>query len=183
MTRARLTVMSIKSLIRTIPHYPKPGIMFRDITTLLKDAVGFKLAIDALAQRYAEAKPDKVAGIESRGFIVGGALAHRLGLGFVAIRKRGKLPGERLGQDYKLEYGEDRVEMHVDAIAAGEKVLLVDDLIATGGTAEAASALIEQAGGTVFECCFIIDLPDAGGKRRLEAKGYSVFALCEFEDA
>ena len=175
--------MSIKSLIRTIPHYPKPGIMFRDITTLLKDAVGFRLAIDALAQRYAAAKPDKVAGIESRGFIIGGALAHRLGLGFVAIRKRGKLPGERLGQDYKLEYGEDRVEMHVDAVEPGEKVLLVDDLIATGGTAEAATALIEQAGAKVFECCFVIDLPEVGGKRRLEAKGYSVFALCEFEGA
>ena len=173
--------MAIKSLIRTIPHYPKPGIMFRDITTLLKDAVGFKLAIETLAQRYAATKPDKVAGIESRGFIIGGALAYRLDLGFVAIRKRGKLPGDRLGQDYKLEYGEDRVEMHVDAVEPGETVLLVDDLIATGGTAEAAAALIEQAGGKVFECCCIVDLPDVGGKRRLESKGYSVFALCEFE--
>jgi adenine phosphoribosyltransferase len=172
---------SVKSLIRTIPHYPKPGIMFRDITTLLKDAVGFKLAIDALEQRYLTAKPDKIAGIESRGFIIGGALAARLATGFVAIRKHGKLPGERLSQDYKLEYGEDRVEMHVDAVEPGERVLLVDDLIATGGTAEAASALIEQAGGEVVECCFVIDLPDLGGRRRLEAKGYKVFALCEFE--
>ena len=181
MNRERDSSGSVKSLIRTIPHYPKPGVMFRDITTLLKDAVGFKLAIDSLASRYMAAKPEKVAGIESRGFIIGGALAARLSTGFVAIRKRGKLPGDRLGQDYKLEYGDDRVEMHVDAIERGEKVLLVDDLIATGGTAEAAAALIEQAGGNVVECCFIIDLPDLGGKRRLEQKGYRVFALCEFE--
>ena len=173
--------MTLKQLIRTIPHYPKPGIMFRDITTLLKDATGFRLAIETLAQRYSGAKPEKVAGIESRGFIIGGALASRLGLGFVPIRKQGKLPGERFGQDYTLEYGADRVEMHVDAVSPGEEVLLVDDLIATGGTAEAAAALIEQAGGTVAECCFVIDLSDVGGKRRLEAKGYRVFALCEFE--
>jgi adenine phosphoribosyltransferase len=181
MSEDAASAMSVKSLIRTIPHHPRPGIMFRDITTLLKDAAGFKLAIDALAQRYLAAKPDKVAGIESRGFIIGGALAARLATGFVAIRKRGKLPGERLGQDYKLEYGEDRVEIHVDAIEPGERVLLVDDLIATGGTAEAACALIEQAGGEVVECCFVIDLPDLGGRGRLEAKGYKVFALCEFE--
>jgi adenine phosphoribosyltransferase len=173
--------MTIKSLIRTIPHYPKQGIMFRDITTLLKDPLGFKLTIDTLAQRYVDAKPDKIAGIESRGFIIGGALAAKLGTGFVPIRKRGKLPGETIGQDYTLEYGADRVEMHVDAVANGEKVLLVDDLIATGGTAEAAAALIEQAGGKISECCFVIDLPDIGGRRRLEAKGYKVFALCEFE--
>ena len=173
--------MTIKSFIRTIPHYPKQGIMFRDITTLLKDAVGFKLTIDSLAQRYVDARPNKIAGIESRGFIIGGALASRLDLGFVPIRKRGKLPAETLGQDYELEYGRDRVEMHVDAVQPGEKVLLVDDLVATGGTAEAAAALIEQAGGKIVECCFVVDLPDIGGRRRLEAKGYSVFALCEFE--
>ena len=126
-------------------------------------------------------KPDKVAGIESRGFIIGGALAFKLGVGFVPIRKRGKLPGATFGQDYDLEYGQDRVEIHVDALAGGEKVLLVDDLLATGGTAEAAAALIEQAGGTVTECCFVVDLPDLGGNTRLQAKGYSVFALCEFE--
>jgi adenine phosphoribosyltransferase len=173
--------MTIKSLIRTIPHYPRHGIMFRDITTLLKDPVGFKLTIEGLAQRYASAKPVKVAGIESRGFIIGGALAFRLGAAFVPIRKKGKLPGKTFGHDYDLEYGQDRVEMHVDAVEPGEKVLLVDDLIATGGTAEAAAALIEQAGGTVSECCFVVDLPDIGGRKRLEAKGYSVFALCEFE--
>jgi adenine phosphoribosyltransferase len=173
--------MTIKSLIRTIPHYPKHGVMFRDITTLLKDPIGFKLAIESLAQRYAAAKPDKVAGIESRGFIIGGALAFRLGVGFVPIRKKGKLPGETFGHDYELEYGQDRVEMHVDAVRPGEKVLLVDDLVATGGTAEAAATLIEQAGGAVTECCFVVDLPDLGGKTRLAAKGYGVFALCEFE--
>jgi adenine phosphoribosyltransferase len=173
--------MTIKSLIRTIPHYPKQGIMFRDITTLLRDPVGFRLTVDSLAQRYATAKPDRIAGIESRGFIIGAALAYRLGAGFVPIRKKGKLPGRTFGHDYDLEYGSDRVEMHVDAIERGEKVLLVDDLVATGGTAEAAAALIEQAGGVVQECCFVVDLPDLGGRRRLEAKGYGVFALCEFE--
>jgi adenine phosphoribosyltransferase len=173
--------MTIKSLIRTIPHYPRQGIMFRDITTLLRDAVGFRLTIESLAQRYADRRPDRVAAIESRGFIIGAALAYRLGAGFVPIRKKGKLPGDTFGHDYDLEYGSDRVEMHVDAIEHGEKVLLVDDLVATGGTAEAAAALIEQAGGVVQECCFVVDLPDIGGRRRLEAKGYAVFALCEFE--
>lgn len=173
--------MSIKSYIRTIPHYPKQGIMFRDITTLLKDPVGFRLTIEDLARRYADAKPDKIAGIESRGFIIGGPLAFKLGVGFVPIRKKGKLPAETIGQDYELEYGYDRVEMHVDAVQPGENVLLVDDLIATGGTAEAAAALIEQAGGKVTECCFVVDLPDIGGTKRLRAKGYKVFALCEFE--
>jgi adenine phosphoribosyltransferase len=173
--------MPIKSLIRTIAHYPKPGIMFRDITTLLKDPEGFRLTIERLAERYLTARPDKIAGIESRGFIIGAALAFRLGTGFVPIRKKGKLPGQTFGYDYELEYGADRVEMHVDAIERGESVLLVDDLIATGGTAEAAAALIEQAGGTVSECCFVIDLPEIGGSRRLAAKGYRVFSLCEFE--
>ncbi|MDB5862827.1 MAG: adenine phosphoribosyltransferase [Betaproteobacteria bacterium] len=173
--------MPIRSLIRTIPHYPKQGIMYRDITTLLKDPAGFRRVIDELAQRYAPVRPHKVAGVESRGFIIGGALAYTLGVGFVPIRKKGKLPGATFGHDYDLEYGQDRVEMHVDAIEHGEKVLLVDDLIATGGTAEAAASLIEQGGGTVTECCFVVDLPDLGGRKRLEAKGYGVFALCEFE--
>lgn len=173
--------MPIKSLIRTIPHYPKQGIMFRDVTTLLRDGNGFRRTIDSLHERYAAQRPDKIAGIESRGFIIGAALAFSLGTGFVPIRKKGKLPGETFGQDYELEYGADRVEMHVDAIDRGENVLLVDDLIATGGTAEAAAALIEQAGGTVTECCFVVDLPEIGGSRRLAAKGYRVFSLCEFE--
>lgn len=173
--------MTVKSHIRTIPHYPKQGIMFRDITTLLKDAVGFQLTINELVKRYAEVKIDKVAGIESRGFIIGSALAYELGKGFVPIRKKGKLPAETIGQDYELEYGSDRIEIHIDAISKGEKVLLVDDLIATGGTAEAAVALIQEAGGEIVECCFVIDLPDIGGSKRLERKGQKVFSLCEFE--
>jgi adenine phosphoribosyltransferase len=173
--------MTIKSRIRTVPHYPKQGIMFRDITTLLKDPVGFRLTINELVTRYKSMKIDKVAGIESRGFIIGAALAYQLEKGFVPIRKKGKLPAETIGQDYDLEYGSDRVEIHVDAVAKGEKVLLVDDLIATGGTAEASCALLEEAGGSIVECCFVIDLPDIGGRKRLESKGYIVHALCEFE--
>lgn len=173
--------MTVKSHIRTIPHYPKQGIMFRDITTLLKDAVGFQLTINELVKRYADVKIDKVAGIESRGFIIGSALAYELGKGFVPIRKKGKLPAETIGHDYELEYGSDRIEIHIDAVSNGEKVLLVDDLIATGGTAEAAVSLIQEAGGEVVECCFVIDLPDIGGRKRLERKGQKVFSLCEFE--
>ncbi len=155
--------------------------MFRDITTLLKDSVGFQLTIDELVRRYESAAVDKVAGIESRGFIIGAALAYELEKGFVPIRKKGKLPAQTIGQDYELEYGFDRVEIHIDAISAGERVLLVDDLLATGGTAEASARLIEEAGGKVVECCFVIDLPEIGGRARLTEKGYSVFALCEFE--
>ena len=173
--------MPIKSRIRTVPHYPKQGVMFRDITTLLKDPVGFRITINELANRYAGAKIDRVAGIEARGFIVGAALAYHLGVGFVPIRKKGKLPAETVGQDYELEYGTDRIEMHVDAVSPGERVLLVDDLIATGGTAGAACKLIESMGGTIVECCFVIDLPDLGGRARLEKHGHKVFALCEFE--
>ncbi len=173
--------MPIKSKIRTVPHYPKQGVMFRDITTLLKDPVGFRVTINELAKRYEGAKIDRIAGIEARGFILGAALAYQLGLGFVPIRKKGKLPAETVGQDYALEYGTDRIEMHVDAVAKGEKLLLVDDLIATGGTAEAACKLIESMGGKVAECCFVIDLPDLGGRARLEKLGQKVFALCEFE--
>ncbi|MDD5180075.1 MAG: adenine phosphoribosyltransferase [Gallionellaceae bacterium] len=173
--------MPIKSRVRTVPHYPKPGIMFRDITTVLKDPIGLRATIDELARRYADMKIDKVAGIESRGFIVGAPLAYVLGKGFIPIRKKGKLPAETIGHDYELEYGTDRIEIHTDAIAPGEKVLLVDDLIATGGTAEAACKLIEKIGGQVVECCFVIDLPDIGGRKRLEKHGHSVFALCEFE--
>ncbi len=173
--------MAIKSKIRTVPHYPKQGIMFRDITTLLKDPAGFHATVDELAQRYKDTKIDKIAGIESRGFILGAPLAYALGKGFVPIRKKGKLPAETIGHDYELEYGTDRIEIHTDAVAQGEKVLLVDDLIATGGTAEAACKLIEKMGGEIVECCFIIDLPDIGGRARLEQHGHKVFALCEFE--
>ena len=173
--------MPIKSLIRTIPHYPKPNIMFRDITSLLKDPIGFKITINELVRRYADMEIDKVMGIEARGFIIGAPLAYALGKGFVPIRKQGKLPAETIGHDYELEYGTDRIEVHTDAITSGERVLLVDDLIATGGTAEAATRLIEKMGGKIVECCFVIDLPDVGGRKRLEKHGYSVFALCEFE--
>ncbi|WP_295440913.1 adenine phosphoribosyltransferase [uncultured Thiodictyon sp.] len=173
--------MPIKSRIRTVPHYPKQGVMFRDITTLLKDPVGFRITINELVNRYTAQKIDRVAGIEARGFIIGAALAYQLGVGFVPIRKKGKLPAETVGHDYDLEYGTDRIEMHVDAVSKGERVLLVDDLIATGGTAEAACKLIDSMGGTVVECCFVIDLPDLGGRARLEKHGHKVFALCEFE--
>jgi adenine phosphoribosyltransferase len=173
--------MPIKSLIRTIPHYPKQGIQFRDITTLLKDPIGFRMVVDALAQHYANQHIDKIAGIEARGFIVGAALAYKLGVGFVPIRKSGKLPAETIGHDYALEYGADRVEIHTDAIAQGERVLLVDDLIATGGTAEAAAALIQKLGGVVMGCAFVINLPDLGGSKRLADGGFSPFSLCEFE--
>jgi adenine phosphoribosyltransferase len=155
--------------------------MFRDITTLLRDAIGFRDAIQQLVHRYAKVHIDRVAGIEARGFIIGAALASQLGVGFVPIRKKGKLPAETIGQEYDLEYGTDRIEMHVDAIAPGDRILLVDDLIATGGTSEAACKLIERTGGTIIECCFIIDLPDLGGHARLEKNGHTVFALCEFE--
>ena len=172
--------MHIKSLIRTIPHYPRQGVMFRDITTLLSDGPGFRHAIAQLEARYAGQRIDKIAAIESRGFIVGAALAYRLRAGFVPIRKGGKLPAENFGQDYELEYGVDRLEVHRDGIQRGERVLLVDDLIATGGTAEAALKLIGIAGGSVVGCAFIVDLPDLGGRARLERSGFPVLALCQF---
>ena len=175
--------MPIKSWIRTIPDYPKKGIMFRDITTLIKDPVGFRLVIDSLTQRYIHAafKFDTIVGIESRGFIIGAALAYTLGKGFIPIRKKGKLPAEIEFQEYALEYGTDRIEIHKDALKKGERVLLVDDLLATGGTALAAAALVEKLGGVVMEMAFIVDLPDVGGKKKLLERGYSVFALTEFE--
>lgn len=174
--------MPIKSRIRTIEHYPKDGIMFRDITTLLKDPVGFRIMIHELVNRYTGMEIDRVAGIEARGFIIGSPLAYLLGVGFVPIRKPGKLPSETVGHDYELEYGTDRIEMHTDAISEGEKILLVDDLIATGGTAEAAVKLITSMGGEIVECCFVIDLPDIGGRKLLEEKhSQKVFSLCEFE--
>ena len=175
--------MPIKSKIRTVPDYPKKGIMFRDITTLIKDPVGFRLVIDSLTQRYIQGDIafDVIVGIESRGFIMGGALAYTLGKGFVPIRKKGKLPADVVAQEYELEYGTDRIEIHKDALKDGVKVLLVDDLLATGGTALAAAALIEKLGGKVAGMCFIVDLPDVGGGKKLREKGYKFFALTEFE--
>ena len=176
-----MSLAQIKSLIRTIPDFPKPGIQFRDITTLLKDADGLRMVIDAFAVQCEGKSIDVVAGIESRGFIVGAPLALRLGVGFVPIRKPGKLPGATVGHDYRLEYGSDRVELHTDAISPGSAVLLIDDLIATGGTALAAAALIEKVGGRIIECLFVINLPDHGGKQRLDSRGYQSYALCEFD--
>jgi adenine phosphoribosyltransferase len=175
--------MSIKSRIRTIQDHPKKGIMFRDITTLIKDPVGFRLVIDNFTQRYikGDINFDLIVGIEARGFIIGGALSYTLGKGFVPIRKRGKLPAEVVRHEYELEYGTDTVEVHKDAIAQGSKILLVDDLLATGGTALAAAALIEKLGGTVTEMAFIVNLPDVGGYKKLKDKGYNVYFLTEFE--
>ena len=170
----------IRALIRTVPGFPKPGILFRDITTLLKDAEGFHAVVEKLAAAYRDSGVEKVAGIESRGFIIGAAVAYRLKVGFVPVRKAGKLPAENFGQDYELEYGADRLEVHRDAIGSGERVLLVDDLVATGGTAEAALELIRIAGGSVVACAFVVDLPDLGGRARLERSGHPVLALCEF---
>lgn len=175
--------MPIKSKIRTIPDYPKKGIMFRDITTLIKDPVGFRIVIDTLTQRYLHVnfQFDTIVGIESRGFIIGAALAYTLGKGFIPIRKKGKLPAEVVSQEYSLEYGTDKIEIHKDALKKGERVLLIDDLLATGGTALASAALLEKLGAVVVEMAFIVDLPEVGGKKKLLEKGYKVFALTEFE--
>ena len=173
--------MPIKSRVRTIPDYPKPGIQFRDITTLLKDPVGLALAIDGLADAFRQATIDKVAGIEARGFIIGAAVAKELGAGFVPLRKPGKLPSETLGHDYELEYGTDRIEAHVDAVTRGDRVLLLDDLVATGGTCEAALRVLEGLGAEVVGVGAVIDLPDVGGRARLEALGHKLVALCAFD--
>ncbi len=173
--------MNLKDTIRTIPDYPKPGIMFRDITTLLADARAFRRAIDELVQPYAGSKISKVAGIEARGFILGGAVAHQMSAGFVPIRKKGKLPHETVSIAYSLEYGIDQMEMHKDAVVRGEKVVLVDDLIATGGTAEAACRLLTQMGAEIVAACFIIDLPELGGAKKIEKLGIPVRALMQFD--
>ena len=173
--------MDLKNLVRTIPDYPKPGILFRDITTLLGHAQGFREAIKGLAAPFQSEKIAAVAGIEARGFILGGAVAAHLGTGFVPIRKKGKLPGKTIGQDYTLEYGVDVIEMHEDAIKPGERILLIDDLIATGGTAEAAAKLIRKSGGEIVGAAFVIDLPDLGGAARLKALNIRCHMLLAFE--
>lgn len=172
---------TVKDYIRTIVDFPHEGIMFRDVTTLFADPRGFRMGIDQLLHPYAGQPIDKVVGLEARGFILGGAIAHQLSVGFVPIRKKGKLPGAVISEEYQLEYGEAVVELHDDAIAAGETVLLVDDLLATGGTAQAGIRLIERLGGVITGCAFIIDLPDLGGRKRIEAMGMDVHTLCEFE--
>ncbi|MEO0387956.1 MAG: adenine phosphoribosyltransferase [Pseudomonadota bacterium] len=174
---------TVKDYIRTIPDFPHAGIQFRDVTTLFLDPRGFRIAIDQMLHPYAGRRIDKVAGLEARGFILGGAIAHQLSIGFVPIRKKGKLPGETVEQSYQLEYGEAVMELHTDAIEPGETVLLVDDLLATGGTAEAGIRLIERLGGEVISTAFVIDLPELGGRQRLQALGFEVHALCAFDGA
>ncbi|MDI3336460.1 adenine phosphoribosyltransferase [Defluviimonas aestuarii] len=174
---------TVKDYIRTIADFPHEGIMFRDVTTLFADARGFRMAIDQLLHPYAGEEIDKVVGLEARGFILGGAIAHQLSVGFVPIRKKGKLPGAVISQAYTLEYGEAVMEVHDDALMAGEKVLIVDDLLATGGTCEAGIKLCERLGAEVIGCAFVIDLPDLGGRRLLKKLGMNVHVLCEFEGA
>jgi adenine phosphoribosyltransferase len=171
----------LKAAIRNIPDYPKPGIMFRDITTLLGDARAFRRTVDELVQPWAGGKVDRVAGIEARGFILGGAIAHQLSCGFVPIRKKGKLPFKRVSIGYSLEYGIDEMEIHEDAVVRDERVILVDDLIATGGTAEAAVKLLKQIGADVVAACFVVDLPDLGGAEKIRKLGVPVRTLIAFE--
>jgi adenine phosphoribosyltransferase len=173
--------MCIKSLIRTIPDHPKPGIQFRDITSLLEDPKGLRTAVKSLAAPFLGERVAKVVGIEARGFLFGVGVALELGAGFVPVRKPGKLPGPTVGRDYELEYGTDRVEVHADALAPGERVLIVDDLIATGGTAQATIQLIQAIGAEIVGCAFVIDLPDLGGSRRIAANNLRVVSLCSFE--
>ncbi len=172
--------MKIEDYIRTIPDFPEPGVQFRDVTTLFNDPRGFRMAIDMLLHPFAGERIDRVAGIEARGFILGGAVAHQLSVGFVPVRKKGKLPWKTVEQDYTLEYGTATVEVHQDAFVKGERVLIVDDLIATGGTAEAAIKIVERLGAKVAGCAFIVDLPDLGGHEKLRALGAPVHALCTF---
>ena len=172
---------ALKDSIRSIPDYPKPGIIFRDITTLLSDPRSFRRAVDSLVHPFAGGRIDQVAGIEARGFILGGAVAHQLSAGFVPIRKKGKLPHTKVSLAYALEYGTDEIEIHVDAIRQGDRVVLVDDLIATGGTATAAVNLLRQLGAEVVAACFVIDLPEIGGAQKLRELGVTVRTLMEFE--
>ena len=176
-----ISTNELKDAIRTIPDYPKPGIQFRDITTLLGNARAFRRAIDELVQPWAGTKIDKVAGIEARGFIIGGAVAHQLSAGFVPIRKKGKLPHSKVSIAYSLEYGLDEMEVHQDAVSPGERVILVDDLIATGGTAAGAVSLLKRIGAEVVAACFVIDLPDLGGAQKIRELGVPVRALMGFE--
>jgi len=171
---------TVRDYIRTIVDFPHEGIMFRDVTTLFADPRGFRMAVDQMLHPYAGQRIDKVVGLEARGFILGGAVAHQLGTGFVPIRKKGKLPGAVISEEYTLEYGDAVIEVHDDAIAPGETVLVVDDLLATGGTAQAGIRLIERLGGEIVGCAFIIDLPDLGGRARLEGMGMDVHTLCAF---
>ena len=171
---------TVRDYIRTIPDFPAPCILFRDVTTLFGDARGFRMAVDQLLNPWSGTRIDRVAGLEARGFILGGAVAHQLSAGFVPIRKKGKLPGKTIAQAYNLEYGAAVMEIHDDALQPGERVLLVDDLLATGGTAEAGIKLIEKLGGQVVGCAFVIDLPDLGGRAKLQAMGQTVHALCDF---
>lgn len=173
----------IKDYIRTIVDFPHEGILFRDVTTLFADPRGFRMAVDRMLHPHAGRRIDMVAGLEARGFILGGAVAHQLGAGFVPIRKKGKLPAATISESYTLEYGEAVMEVHDDAIAPGQTVLIVDDLLATGGTAEAGIRLVERLGGDIVGCAFVIELPDLGGRRKLEALGMDVHALCAFEGA
>ncbi|MBP7735590.1 MAG: adenine phosphoribosyltransferase [Spirochaetes bacterium] len=171
----------IKSKIRTIPDFPKPGIMFRDITTLLHDREGYRMCIDAFIRRYARMDIDCIAGIEARGFLIGGAIAYELRKGLVPIRKKGKLPSKKVSYEYELEYGTDTLEVHIDAVKKGDKVLIIDDLLATGGTSLACAKLVEKLGGEVVELAFIVDLPDVGGRAKIEESGYNIYTLVEFE--
>jgi len=171
----------IKRYIRTIPDYPKKGVLFRDITTLMSDPHGFRASIDELMWPFLAMDIDYVVGIEARGFILGGAVAHELGRGFIPIRKKGKLPFKVIGKDYSLEYGVDRVEIHSDAIKKGDKILLIDDLIATGGTAVAATELLQESGAQIVAAAFVVDLPDLGGAQKLRDKDIKVHTLVEFE--
>ncbi|MBT3312459.1 MAG: adenine phosphoribosyltransferase [Desulfobacterales bacterium] len=171
--------MDIKEKIRTVPDWPIEGVMFRDITTLLQDPEVFRETVDLLYNRYKDMKIDKIVGIDARGFIHGAVLAYKLNVGFVPVRKKGKLPYKTISASYSLEYGTDSVEMHEDGIEQGENVLIVDDLIATGGTISAAIKLVEQLGGNILECAFLVELPDLGGREKI--KGHKIFALTEFE--